>query len=349
LRTLLDAAVTVEIVTPGSLPADAAKSLSSRAGMLFSRPRLDWLWEDTRWTDLLVSVRVAGRLAGLLPLSVSRVPRWTDTMYDIIELTGDQRFAPSATCLIAGHADIRGSMLLDFTLPAAELHRVAEHAIRAALDFAGEQRCRCAAMYVADEEAELSAALDGAGMICLPAPGRNVIRWREPTLDSYLHMLSGSHRAIVRREWRKRAALGLEAMELDWECAIDAAAPLINEIQIRHGYASHTELVRRRLRRWGAVLGDRGFALRGEAAGRCTGYGFGWRDEGRITVSELAFQPGSPAEIDHATYLNLMIYTPLAICCRHGITALDLGIYADKPKRLRGAAAEPSHHWVQPD
>jgi hypothetical protein len=348
LRALTSAALTAEIVAPGSLPGDAFDNLSSRAGVFFTKPRLEWVWEDARWADWLVAVWSEGRLAGLLPLSACRVPNWYDRLYDVSELTGDERLEPARTCLIGGRADILGSILLDFTRPADELRQVAGCAVREALNFAHKEQRRCAALYIPEAEDELSSALDGVGMAACAAPERNVIKWPEPTVDAYLGMLKRSHREVVRRDWRKRTALGLEVTAVDWETSIDAASPLINDIQLKHGQASHSELVRRRLLRWCSVVGNDGFALRGWAAGKCTGYAFGWYDRDRITMYELAFSPGSSSEVDHATYLNLMIYTPLAMCCQRNISTLDLGIYADGPKRLRGAAGERSYHWVEP-
>lgn len=349
MRTLPSAALTAEIVTPGSVPGYAFDNLSSRAGVFFTKPRLEWVWEDARWADWLVAVRSGDRLVGLLPLSACRVPNWYDRLYDVSELAGDERLEPARTCLIGGRADILGSILLDFTLAADELRQVAGCAVGEALKFARIEQRRCVGLYIPEAEDELSFALAGAGMAARAAPERNVIRWPEPTLDAYLGVLKRSHREVVRRDWRKRTALGLEVTAADWDRSIDAAVPLINDIQLKHGQASHCELVRRRLRRWGSVVGNNGFALCGRAAGKCAGYAFGWYDRDRITMYELAFSPGSSSEVDHAAYLNLMIYIPLAMCCQRNISTLDLGIYADEPKRLRGAVGERAYHWVEPD
>jgi hypothetical protein len=343
---LLTAAVTVDIVPPDSISGEGFDKLSSRAGMYFRRSRFEWLWEDPRWLDVLAAVRYGGRLAGLLPIAVCRAPRWDNPLYDVAELTGQARYEPAGTCLIGGRADVRGSMLFDPALDRRERHAAAECAVRAAREFARKQGRRCAALYIPAEETELSAALSGAGMTPTPAPGRHVIRWPEPTLESYLAFLSRSHREIVRADWRTRDNLGLEVKTADWESAIEPAAPLINISLVNHGYPSRSELVRMRLRRWNAVIGDSAFALCAMAAGTCTGYAFCWRDGDRIIVHDVAFERGSSA-IAHASYLDLLVYGPLAVCCDLGLSVLDLGIYSDAPKRLRGAAEEQVNQWVQ--
>jgi len=316
--------------------------------MYVSRSRLQWLWEDPRWLDLMAAVRYGDTLVGLLPIAVCRAPRWYDPLYDVSELTGDPGYAPSGTCLIGGRADLRASMLFDPALDHGERREVADRAVHSAMEFARAQSRRCVALYLPAEEAELSAALSDAGMTPRPAPGRHVIRWPEPTLDSYLASLTRSHRGIVRADWRIRDNLGLETKVTDWESVIAPAAPLISISLVNHGYASRSELVAMRLRRWHQVVGDRGFALCAIASGKCTGYAFCWHDGDRVIVADVAFAHGS-AEVDRASYLELMIYGPLAACCDLGASVLDLGIYASEPKRLRGAAQEPQDQWVQQD
>jgi hypothetical protein len=343
LRT---AAITAKVVSPQTISGEEFDSLSSRAGIYFSRARLEWIWEDARWLDMLAVVWYGERLAGLLPIAVCRAPQWPDPLYDVAGLTGDTRYTPSGTCLIAGHADVHGSMLFDTTLDECERRDVADRAVQSALEFARSRRLRCVALYTSAEETELTATLNSAGLRSRPAPSRHVIRWPEPTIDSYFASLSGVQRRHVRVDWRARDELGLEISTTDWESVIEPAAPLINESLVNHGYQSRSELVRMRLRRWNAVVGDSGFALYATAAGTCTGYVFCWRDGDRVTVHDPAFKHGS-APVDRASYLQLLIHGPLAACCDLGLSVLDLGIYADEPKRRRGAAEERVDHWVQ--
>jgi predicted N-acyltransferase len=343
LRT---AAITAEVVSPHTISGEEVDSLSSRAGIHFSRARLEWLWEDARWLDMLAAVRCGGRLAGLLPIAVCRAPEWYDPLYDVSELTGDARLTPSGTCLIAGRGDVRGSMLFDPDLDQRERREVADRAVQAALHFARRRRLRCAALYVSAVETELSAMLGSAGLTPRPAPSRHVIRWPEPTIDSYFASLSAVQRKNVRGDWRTRDKLGLEICRTSWESVIEPAAPMINYTLVNHGYQSRHELVSMRLRRWSALVGDNGFALYATAAGKCTGYAFCWRDGDRVNVHDTAFNHGSgPA--DRASYLQLLIHGPVTACCELGLSKLDLGIYADEPKRLRGAAEERIDHWVQ--
>jgi hypothetical protein len=343
---LLSATMTVEIVVPSSVPPEEFDRLSSRAGIFFRRGRLDWLREDPRWLDLLAAVRCGDRLVGLLPIAVCRATRWYDPLYDPPALTGEARYAPSGTCLIGGRADLHASMLFDPALDQSQRYEAAEHAVDSAQEWARKEGRRCVALYVAAEEAELGMALSGAGMTSRPAPGRHVIRWPEPTLGSYLASLTRTRRRNVRADWRTRDNLGLETKVTDWESVIAPAAPLINVTLVNHGYASRSELVRMRLRRWNEVIGDSGFALCAMASGRCTGYAFCWQDGNRVTVQDVAFERGSAA-VHRASYLELLIYGPLAVCCDVGANVLDLGIYASEPKRLRGAVEEPLHLWVR--
>jgi len=337
--------VTAEVVQPGHVPPHLVDALSSRAGLFASRPQLEWLWEDSRWADRLVAVSQAGRLVGLLPLSISRLPNWPDQLHDVSKAADEADCTASDTYLLGGRGDIRGSILLDFSLGERERCLVASQAVQVALHVARADRRHCAALYVPAEETELSAALRTAGLTPRPAPARSVIRWPAATLDSYLAFLAGSHREIVRRDWRRRDAMGLSATSVRWDQAIEPAAPLITAILAKHGYQTHAKLVAMRLRRWGTILGPNGFALRADAAGECLGYAFGWCDSNATIVYEVGLQFDGSA-LSRAAYLELLIYGPLTASCDRGLRVLDLGMFANEPKRLRGASHEPACHWI---
>jgi hypothetical protein len=339
--------MTAEIILPENLRPDELENLSSRAGIFFTRSRLEWIWEDPRWTDFMVGVRNVHGLAGLLPVSVPRLAGWPDRMYDVSEITGAPGYEAQATCLVGGRADARGSMLFGRALGSEDRGLVADCAVGTLMELARERRQRCAGLYISAREAELSAALRRARMRAHPAPARSVIRWPEPTIEAYLDHLTGSHRAIVRRDWRKREALGLSCVPGAWDDLADEAAPAIASILGKHGYQSHPRLVRMRLRRWGAIAGNRQFALRAETADTAAGYAFGWHDQDVTMMYEVGFaQDRSP--LSRAAYLELLVYGPVAAACARGISALDLGMFAAEPKRLRGAIAEPVFHWTMP-
>ncbi|MDQ2813597.1 MAG: hypothetical protein M3Z75_17455 [Actinomycetota bacterium] len=340
-------AMAAEIILAENLQLYELESLSSRAGIFFARSRLEWMWEDPRWTDFVVAVRNAYGLAGLLPVSMSRLAGWPDRLYDVSEVTGVAGYAAPVTCLLGGRADACGSMLFGRALTGEGRHLAADCAVGMLMELARERRLRCAGLYISAREAELSAALRRARMRAHPAPARSFIRWPEPTTESYLDHLTGSHRAIVRRDWRKRDALGLRCVPGAWHELSDEAAPAIASILVKHGYQSHPRLVRMRLRRWGAVAGDHGFALRAETAGTAAGYAFGWHDQNVTTMYEVGIaQDRSP--LSQAAYLELLVYGPVAAACARGISALDLGMFAAEPKRLRGAIAQPIFHWTMP-
>lgn len=337
--------MTTEILLPEDLRPCELDSLSSRAGIFFARPRLAWIWEDRRWTDLLVTVRRGGILIGLLPASVSRLPAWPDELYDVNKAAGEADYEPLSTCLVGGRGDIRGSMLFGLALSGRERFAVADRAVELAADHARASGQRCAGLYISACETELSAALRRAGMRPLPAPARSVIRWPEPTIQSYLAHLSASHRAIVRRDWRKRDSLGVTSVPDEWDSVAPKAAPFIADVLRRHGYQTHPRLVLMRLRRWGALVGDRGFALRARAVGKDSGYAFGWHEPGVVTMYEVGLALDS-SPLSRAAYMELLIYGPIAMACARGTSTLDLGIFADEPKRLRGATVEQSFHWT---
>jgi hypothetical protein len=340
------AELTVGVVSAGDISTVEVDSLTSAAGMFFQRSRLEWAWEDSRWDDWLVAVRRSGRLVGLLPLSAPRLSRWPDELYNIGELTGDLAFQPRTTCVLGGRTDVRASILLDGSLSSHGRELAAVRAVAAALEFARARGLRCAAAYVPACEEEFSAGLAQAGLKPRPAPRRSLIRWPEPTTTSYLAHLPASHREIVRRDWRKRDALGVTSSAVGWKDAIAPGAPLISAVLEKHGFQTHPTLVAMRLRRWLAILGDRAFALKTQGPGGCTGYVFGWHDRGRTVVYELGFQRNSKA-LDAITYAELLVYGPLAAACGQGISVLELGLYANEPKRLRGAIGQPVYHWAE--
>jgi hypothetical protein len=334
-----------EVTLPAEVRPHQFDALSSRGGISLSRRRLEWLWKDSRWTDLLITVRNHGKLVGVLPCSFPRIPIWPDEEYNIGNLIAGQDYAPASACLLGGRCDVRASMLFDPGVPGPQRRLVAVCAVEAAASFAESNLRRCAALYVSAEEAELSAALRASGMTPYPAPPRSVIRWAAPTVDSYLGSLKASHRQVVRRDWRLRGSLGLRTTMVGWHDAVDDAAPLISEVLTRHGHQSHPSLVSMRLNRLGSILGKDGFALRSAAGGEALGYAFGWYERDQVTMYEIGVRP-DPSPLHRCSYYDLLVHAPVAAACARGITALDLGLFAVTPKRLRGAVPEPMQHWT---
>jgi Acetyltransferase (GNAT) domain len=319
--------------------------LRARAGISFGRQRLEWAWQDSRWTDLLIAVSLGNTLVGLLPISFPRSPTWPDRSYDVGQLVVGQSFPANSFCLLGGRTDIRASMLFDQNLPDKQRHSVAEAAVRAGVKFADAYHKHSAALYVPVEESELSAALRGSGMTPHPAPPRSFIKWARPTVESYLASLTTSHRQVVRRDWRLRSSLGLTTSTVSWHDAIDDAAIMINDVLLSHGHQSHPRLVSMRLRRWQSIIGTRGFALCATVDGNAVGYSFGWWEHEKVTMYELGVLPGR-SPLRHCSYSDLLVHGPVEVACEHGLATLDLGLFAMAPKRLRGAIASPVYHWT---
>lgn len=275
VRDGVAADLAADVVKAGDLGAAEVDSLSSQAGMFFQRGRLEWAWDDARWDDWLVAVRQSGRLVGLLPVSAPRLPCWPDELYDLSALTDDSRYEPGSTCVLGGRTDVRASILLDADLGLRHRELAAIRAVTVALEFARARGLRCAAAYVPASETELSCALAEAGLTPRPAPGRSVIRWPEPTMTSYLAHLPASHRQIVRRDWRKRAALGLTSSAVAWTEVITCAAPLICAALQAHGFATHP---------------DAGHPATAPMAGHCGRPGVRAEDRGRRGLHRLCFR-----------------------------------------------------------
>jgi len=334
-----------EITLPAQVPPHQFDALSSRGGVSLSRRRLEWLWKDSRWTDLLITVKRHGKLVGVLPCSFPRIPTWPDQEYNVGNLIAGQDCAPASACLLGGRCDARASMLFDPAVPDRQRRLVAACAVETGANFAESAFRRCAALYVSAEETELSAALRASRMTPHPAPPRCVIRWPAPTVDSYLDSLKASHRQVVRRDWRLRGALGLQTTMVGWHESVDDAAPMICDVLIKHGRESHPRLVSMRLNRLGRILGKDGFALRSSAGDKALGYAFGWYERDKVTMYEIGVRPG-PAPLHRCSYYDLLVHAPVAAACARGITTLDLGLFAVTPKRLRGAVPELMQHWT---
>jgi hypothetical protein len=102
-----------------------------------------------------------------------------------------------------------------------------------------------------------------------------------------------------------------------------------------------------RLRRWGRVAGDQGFALAATVDGRAGGFSFGWRCQEIVTMYELGVAVNDPA-VQSSCYFELLVHGPVRLACAHGMTTIDLGLHAAEAKRLRGARAEEVSHWSDP-
>ena len=279
--------------------------------------------------------RSGGRLVGALP--VYRVRNETNAFY-LPERCADGRWQGPYLLAGARRAYANG-LLIARDLPAAERAEVTGGLIaRLRRQAAGAGARGALFLYLATPAARVLVDACPASQPVLLAmeavldlPGRD--------FGSYLQWLSGHRRRVIRHECdvfsRAGYSIAVEPAQAVWE----QMAPLLANVQRRHGHDAPDDHWRRLLRRQAADLAGQAivFTCRrdGELAGACLGYAW----HGTLYLKLCGFDYTRLAA--SFEYFNLVYYAPIRYAYDNGLRRVHYGREAFAAKLARGAHVAP--------
>ncbi|MFE2554933.1 hypothetical protein ACFXGT_02695 [Streptomyces sp. NPDC059352] len=212
--------------------------------------------------------------------------------------------------------------------------------------------------YLPDEEARELAALPGFATVATPCPPTAVVRPRGAGFEEHVAALPASRRSLVRRDLRRLAAGGYRSRSLTADPAdLERYAPLVVQVQVRHGEELSEEGALRYLRRCLSIGSD------DEGPGD-DGSG-SKKSSDSVVITEVVDEKDRPAAFalgivhgrtlhmrvfgcDYAgghgasgEYFEATVYEPLRLALARGLDAVHLGVTSYRAKSLRGAELRP--------
>lgn len=165
------------------------------------------------------------------------------------------------------------------------------------------------------------------------------VSWTD--FESYVRTLPSKYRAGVRRERQEFLASDAVLEECDIKDVYQEIAPLLCEVEAKHG-----ERLRREQAMWflysiAQSMGPAGRVLvlreRDEAVAFCVFWRYGTELVNRVWGCRTA--PSGTGH--HLTYVNLSVYELVTRAARYGSRTLRLGTGSPRPKKSRGATLVP--------
>jgi uncharacterized protein len=314
--------------------ADLPEALFARARPPQTRDRLLALEEDSRFP-----VRYLSTGAVVLAVYEPTLEEWSDPAYDPSRRLDGAASSPAEWALAGGRADLRSALLVAPSAPADEAVEAGARLVLAAAEDARAAGRRLALPYL-DDESPLLDAVRRLGPSRLAELGRRaLIPDVGADLGSYLALLSGRRRSIVRRDLRDLERAHVAATPAPW-ADVGEAAPLVYRIHARHGEPDHPLLVADRLERWDENPAVETVAFELRRDGRLAGVSLGWRRGETLELYEIGLSEDL-GQLRRLCYHEIMFYAPLRFAWAHGLRRLELGLSSEEPKQKRGALLLP--------
>lgn len=311
----------------------------------------EWLGAFAGHGDGLSRIAVvedeAGVLAGALPCLVAPCGL-ENPLYNLFDLFGvaaglpeSDRESWSPQLLGGSSAGYAGGVLVRPGLPPGRSREVAALLLGKFAELAAETDCRSAALlYLGRDDTALArSVLDGGGTPLLTSASAWLpVTWRDHS--GYLRALRPSRRSVVRRGVRafERSRCRIERGTLSAQ--INTLAPLLTNVQQRHGHPATTEIVAYYL-------------------GQCSWNGLdelsvvflAWRDDDPVAFS-LGYEVDGTLEMrvvgldyertgQHGEYFTVLFDEPVKYAAERGLTRIEYGVEAFGAKLLRGCRLRP--------
>ncbi|MFH8724892.1 GNAT family N-acetyltransferase [Streptomyces termitum] len=329
------------------------------------RPGEDWLDEHgfytcRRWTasqegdrgfDTAYLVGRSphdGRTGGLVPFHTADGGD-SNPLYNEATLLGR---APGVQVLAGSRTGYDNRVLLDPALDGADRTALLSALCDRLLDRAEERGAgHVSWWYLPEAAARELATLPGVATTAAPCLPTAVLRPRGDGLDAHVAALPASRRSLVRRDLKRLAAAGYRSRTVPADpAALETYAPLVVQVQVRHGEELTEEGAVRYLRRC--------LSLGGPAA-----EGAGTPDD--VVVTEVLDPTGRPVAFalgivhgrglhmrvfgcdydgghgGHGEYFEATVYGPLRHALERGLDEVHLGVTSYRAKSLRGAELRP--------
>jgi predicted N-acyltransferase len=233
-------------------------------------------------------------------------------------------------------------------LPAAGRSEAGQALLDAVPEVAAELGAAASGLlYVPDRvAAELGDLLRDAGYVVYleTFEARLPVEWA--SFDEYLASLSSKRRYAVRRELAAPERSGLRIRRTAQAGLAHVMAPLLANVERRHGNLADAGDWERRLERNEAEVGEASVLFVLEAGERAVGFSLAYRWRTGLFLRAVGFDYGFPRLRD--TYFSLLVYEPLRYALEHGLRVLHLGTGSLEPKVGRGAELRPLWTALRP-
>ncbi|MFF7178570.1 GNAT family N-acetyltransferase [Streptomyces sp. NPDC008121] len=281
-----------------------------------------------------------GRTDGLVPFhTVSGGD--SNPLYNEATLLGG---APAVQVLAGSRTGYDNRVLLRPGLSDADRGRLMTALCDRLLERADEQGARHVSWwYLPEREARELAALPGFATVATPCPPSASVRPRGASFDEHVAALPASRRSLVRRDLKRLAGGGYRSRSVTADpAALEAYAPLVVQVQARHGEELDEEGAVRYLRRCLSIgSGDdvvitEVLASDGRTAAFALGIVHGRTLYMRVFGCDYAAGHGT-----HGEYFEATVYGPLRLAMERRLDAVHLGVTSYRAKSLRGAELRP--------
>jgi uncharacterized protein len=289
-----------------------------------------------------------GVLAGALPCLVA--PSGLDNpLYNLFDLFGAAAGLPesdreswSPQLLGGGSAGYAGGVLVRPDLPPGRSREVAALLLGKVAELAAEAGCRSSALlYLDRDDAALARSVlgDGGGTPLLTSASAWLpVTWRDHS--GYLRALRPSRRSVVRRGVSAFERSGCRIERGTLSPQIDTLAPLLTNVQQRHGHPATTEIVAYYLAQcsWNGLdeLSVVFLARRGDDP---VAFSLGYEVDGTLEMRVVGLDYERTGR--HDEYFTVLFDEPVRYAAEHGLTRIEYGVEAFRAKLLRGCLLRP--------
>jgi hypothetical protein len=336
-------AVSVDVVEAAALDG-LASDQQWRIGSVLGLPsrQVAHAAYDRRWQIRFVKAVTPSAIVGLLPVFRFTGQRFPTPIFDPAAVAPGL-FADRPAdeyLLIGGSTELYSAVAFAGGLHPSARCTVGRVLVDAAYRLAFDEGLTGAALYLRDEQRELFShpcrprpwhRLDDFARLAVPAGRRE---------EDYLANLAGSHRSIVRRDWRRRREQRLHSVAEPAREVVDESLPLVADVKRRHDVEDHPRLIKLRLDRWATEpFGTRlAFTVR-DVGGRLLAVSFGCHWDKTLELHEIGLTPD--AGMRQLAYVEALVYAPLRYAQARCCAELHLGLGSPRPKTLRGARLSP--------
>ncbi|WP_306327384.1 GNAT family N-acetyltransferase [Streptomyces venezuelae] len=283
----------------------------------------------------------SGLTGGLVPFHTASGGD-SNPLYNETTLLG---YTPEVQVLAGSRTGYDNRVLLSPGLSDADRTRLLSALCDRLLERAEEQGAgHVSWWYLPEEEARALAALPGVATVATPCLPTAVVRPRGASFDAHVAALPASRRSLVRRDLKRLAAGGYRSRTVAADPAdLERYAPLVVQVQARHGEELSEEGAIRYLRRCLSLGGGAGEAggdvvitevldAEDRPAAFALGIVHGRTLHMRVFGCDYAAGHGTSGE-----YFEATVYGPLRLVMERGLDAVHLGVTSYRAKSLRGA------------
>lgn len=162
------------------------------------------------------------------------------------------------------------------------------------------------------------------------------LRWG--TVDQYLQDLPKKRRWTARKEIASLSRCGYTTKDGSLAQAADQIAPMLAELQARHGLPGTSSDIAEQLHQLADAAGDHAAVVLIHSAGQPVGFCILIESGSSLHVYKVGFE--YPPAKECSVYFNALIYLPLQVAIERKLSRLELGITTANAKVLRGADIE---------